>query len=602
MLKKDIKKTTSGKKSVKKEQENDTLDQHWKNTNLYSTEESNHIDDDEDIDIKREQEDDEDTYNPLESLSKKRKITEFKNDKQEDDQQDQYSIKNEQEDDDDEDEEDDQQDKNKKKKSESNRIPKGARKYIKGEIVGSDGIKNPFLKNRINKFGEMKKEAAKAAMRTEMLLQQEAGFIIPDEGQKTYELSQNEIIKHVDIQSSARVFDLNLTPNGPYTMDFTKNGRHLLLAGERGHFTILDWTRGKKVSERHLGKPIRDACFLHNETMFAVAQKKYTYIYNSDGVELHWLKDHYDPKFLQFLPYHFLLVSATNKGQLIYEDVSIGQKVANLHFNGRLSAICKNPQNAVINLGYSSGTVEMFIPKSKDPIVKVLCHKTAITSVAVNLTGDYMVTSGMDKMVKVFDLRNTYQELHAFQTHSVANSISISDTNVLAIGQGKNTLLWKNPFDTNVREPYLMHKQSSVIKKVKFCPFEDILGIGTETGYSSILVPGSGIANYDSMEADPFASKKMKKEQEVKALLEKIPSDMITLNPNIIGTIQKDVKTEEDKHKRQDKPRVDKNRVYVDPKKIEEIDKRNKERKEKRESEILNPTSVRSALSRFEKN
>ncbi|KAM9956305.1 hypothetical protein ACTFIR_003017 [Dictyostelium discoideum] len=594
----------------KKNNKNETVDKHWKNSREFNDDDEeeeeeqqqqqktnvnkrnnkndNESDDDDDDEYEKENESDNDNDD---KSSKKRKISEFENDNQQD-------------------EESDKEDEEKEFELSSKittingkpvKVPKGARKYLKGEIVAPTGIKNPFMKTRINKIGELKLESAKAAQKMEMLLQHDVGFIVAEnDREKTYKLTQNKIASSVDIQSSGKVFDLALEPNGPYKIQYSKNGRYLLLAGAKGHFSMIDWQRGKKFTERHLASPIRDAVFLQNESMFALAQKKYTYIYNQDGVEMHWLKDHYDPKFLDYLPYHFLLVSATNKGKIIYEDISVGQKVVESFYSGPLSAMCKNPQNAVMNLGFTTGIVQMWIPKSRNPIVKLHCHKSPITSMAVSLSGNHLVTSGLDGMIKIFDLRNTYEEMHAFRTKFTPNSISLSHTNVLAVAGDKETYLWKNPFDTSVKEPYLIHKNASMARNVQFCPFEDVLGIGTDNGFSSILVPGSGIANYDSMEADPFASKKMKREQDIKSLLEKIPHDMISLDPNIIGTIQQGVKTDENKHKRQDKQRQDKNRQF-DPKKLEETKQKNKERKEKLESEILNPSSNKSALSRFER-
>jgi U3 small nucleolar RNA-associated protein 7 len=39
--------------------------------------------------------------------------------------------------------------------------------------------------------------------------------------------------------------------------------------------------------------------------------------------------------------------------------------------------------------------------------------------------------------------------------------------------------------------PYLSYKgNSGGVSQVKFCPYEDVLGVGAERGFSSILVPG----------------------------------------------------------------------------------------------------------------
>ena len=83
----------------------------------------------------------------------------------------------------------------------------------------------------------------------------------------------------------------------------------------------------------------------------------------------------------------------------------------------------------------------------------------------------------------------------------------------------------------------------SKVDKVKFAPFEDILGIGHQQGYGSIIVPGAGEANYDALELNPFETTKQRQELEVRSLLNKLPADSIALDPNTIGTVDKRAKS-----------------------------------------------------------
>jgi U3 small nucleolar RNA-associated protein 7 len=57
------------------------------------------------------------------------------------------------------------------------------------------------------------------------------------------------------------------------------------------------------------------------------------------------------------------------------------------------------------------------------------------------------------------------------------------------------------------------------VNNLAFVPFEDIVGMGTNKGFSSIIVPGSGVPFYDTFENNPFESKKQKREALVHKLL-----------------------------------------------------------------------------------
>jgi len=58
---------------------------------------------------------------------------------------------------------------------------------------------------------------------------------------------------------------------GRYKIDYTRNGKFLLLGGSKGHLALMDWKEKKLCFEIQVKETIRDVKFLHDEKMYAVA-------------------------------------------------------------------------------------------------------------------------------------------------------------------------------------------------------------------------------------------------------------------------------------------------------------------------------------------
>jgi U3 small nucleolar RNA-associated protein 7 len=81
------------------------------------------------------------------------------------------------------------------------------------------------------------------------------------------------------------------------------------------------------------------------------------------------------------------------------------------------------------------------------------------------------------------------------------------------------------------------HIPSSTISSLRFCPFDDILGVGHSSGFTSLIIPGAGEPNFDAREANPYQTNKDRRETEVRSLLDKLQPDMIALEPDFIGGV-----------------------------------------------------------------
>ena len=143
-----------------------------------------------------------------------------------------------------------------------------------------------------------------------------------------------------------------------------------------------------------------------------------------------------------------------------------------------------------------------------------------------------MVSTGQDMKFAVWDVR-MFKEVNSYFLRRPGSSVSISERGLVGVGWGTQVSIWKGLFDKSrndqekIQSPYMgWGGEGKCIERLRWCPFEDVLGIGHDQGFSSIIVPGAGEPNFDALELNPYENTKQRQEGEVKALLNKLPMRM----------------------------------------------------------------------------
>ena len=420
-----------------------------------------------------------------------------------------------------------------------------SRQYGRGKGINTKSVRDKKLRGNLKALEERYQDASMKAKDAEILLENTSGFLQPEgELERTYKVRQDDIRSDVGVETAKKGFELKLDGLGPYVSDYTRNGRHLLLAGRKGHIATMDWRSGTLGCELQLGETVRDAKWLHNNQFFAVAQKRNVYIYDHHGVEIHNLDQHVEVEFMEFLPYHFLLATIGKAGWLKWQDTSTGKLVMQMGTKqGTPTAFGQNPYNAILHVGHQNGTVSLWSPNSTTPLVKMLNHRGPVRSLAMDREGRYMVSTGQDSKMAVWDIR-TFKPVHEYFMHAPGSSIDISDRNLTAVGWGTQTTIWKDLFSkhvsdqSKVQSPYMAWgARGQTVERVQWCPFEDILGISHDKGFSSMIVPGAGEPNFDALEVNPYENVKQRQEAEVKSLLNKLQPEMISIDPSFVGKL-----------------------------------------------------------------
>lgn len=153
----------------------------------------------------------------------------------------------------------------------------------------------------------------------------------------------------------------------------------------------------------------------------------------------------------------------------------------------------------------------MWTPNMGKPVVTMLTHPSQpVSAISVHHRGQHIATAGKDGRMKIWDIR-TFKLLHDYFAPQPISNLDFSQSGLLAASFGSECHIWQDPTQSEKHKaPYMKYKQKSPLGNLAFAPFEDVLGLGLESGFASIVVPGAGEVNFDAFEVNLYMSKKQR--------------------------------------------------------------------------------------------
>lgn len=376
-------------------------------------------------------------------------------------------------------------------------------------------------------------------------------LVVENPLERTYKVKQSALMEQADVSMKQKLeFKLDLDDSGlsPYVKStYSRSSRLLLVMSRKGHVATMDWRKRQSACELYLAQTVLDGCFMHSDRFFALAQKQFVFLYDSySGAQVHVLRKHREQGVVRHLPYHLLLMSASARHvphkRISFTDTTTGEFIAEYGMGGKTNNLGGvtdadvNMTNGLTGLIHDNGVVSMWSPVNSRPVAMVKVGSSGLANLALSNDGLSMISAEASGKVCVWDLR-TYKKRSSWTVGKGVVGVDVSQRGLVSVAWGSSVGIWRK----DGGDPYMRGGwEGERISHTEFCPFEDLLTVTVEKGVRNMGVLGSAEGVFDTAEANPYETRKWRREREVRVLLDKLPAETIGLGLNNVGGMEMD--------------------------------------------------------------
>lgn len=120
---------------------------------------------------------------------------------------------------------------------------------------------------------------------------------------------------------------------------------------------------------------------------------------------------------LEFSSNGSVLVSCGKDKRIVTQDIIKSKTVLDLSMSSPLNTMAKMRDGSVVALGMENGFIHLFDARMDQSGLQFEAHAGSVSNVVFNGGCDMLASVGTDRVLQVFDVRNTVQALRSFKRH-----------------------------------------------------------------------------------------------------------------------------------------------------------------------------------------
>ncbi len=208
-----------------------------------------------------------------------------------------------------------------------------------------------------------------------------------------------------------------------FALTWTPEGRRLITGASSGEFTLWNGLtfNFETILQAH-DTPVRTMVWSHNDQWMVTGDHGgYIKYWQSNMNNVKMFQAHKEPvRCVSFAPTDAKFASCSDDGTVrIFDFLSVTEERVLRGHGSDVKCVAWHPTRGLVASGSKDNQqpVKIWEPKTGRVLTTLHAHKSTVMDLKWNANGNWLLTASRDHLLKLFDIRNTKEEVQTFRGH-----------------------------------------------------------------------------------------------------------------------------------------------------------------------------------------